>query len=826
MPRFLTPSKVALLALISIYTEGVVPSSAVVPLLAFLVSHLLPLEASRTVGHGHVHGHGLPADTGSSSGIVGSNSSSSSSGGSRSNKETAAADERTQRRTATVPLQGTPSVEEVEEATSCLASSVPGRSIWDLFLKRLWQFDCADTLDEFFSSLADILVRSREERLLDPDRAKEEDEEQKKHGRVMLARHSPLGAFVRRVRLEYTKLQFHDAMALWKAFIRYRMPTYAGWAKRNPIEAPQGTVDANLCELGLGLDSPLARVMYGDLLADADEAGEGDEGAGMSVRDVERLLEFQISKMQGKATRVPPGMMAQLRRVIMAGATVPCLFHYLRFLDSWKAGDHPSSLDHLHRYFDYTVQTRDRTFYQYALLNLALLQADFGCLGEAISAFQETIAIGRETHDMNCLNYSMTWLYHFGKISPDELAEIHNTGMLGADKEALAFLQTKAKEAEMWGMLSTALLSEGRLELANGGSIASTYESIIKASHVCITRGRQDSMGPQMMLHASLYNRLGLNHLTCSTYETFLECYSSFSPMDDNLWATFRWAQQLSKNGRNEEAMNLMNNLPADDLQPLKHQQTWAFNKGLLKLTRQLNRNDVRASDHLLKQLEAASPPDPETLNALNLLKIEFMTRQGDYEEALEIVREVAASMHQNNFDVATQISLLIAKARIFDKTGSPERGFTMAMRAAKMAYSSRMLQSLWDAIGAVCVVLMSFHEFSAALLILEAVMPQVLECEDRALAGRMYSHLADGYVGLAGESRDDPVRNKEFLACAVECIDYAFAEYSAIEDSLGQCEMMGKKSTIMYQQRDLTLANDFAAKYLVLKCQAASEYL
>lgn len=39
--------------------------------------------------------------------------------------------------------------------------------------------------------------------------------------------------------------------------------------------------------------------------------------------------------------------------------------------------------------------------------------------------------------------------------------------MLGADKEALVFLQAKAKEAEMWGMLSTALLSEGRLELAN-----------------------------------------------------------------------------------------------------------------------------------------------------------------------------------------------------------------------------------------------------------------------------------------------------------------------------------------------------------------------
>ncbi|EFE33845.1 anaphase-promoting complex subunit Apc5, putative [Trichophyton benhamiae CBS 112371] len=524
--RFLTPSKVALLALISIYTEGVVPNSAVVPVLAFLVSHLLPLEASRTVGHGCIHGCRPGCGRGSGRGQPDSSSSNKDAASTSTGNTTSTTSTGTRTEDK---MQGTPSVEEVKEATAGLASSIPGRSIWDLFLKRLWQFDCADTLDEFFASLADILARSREERLLDPEGAKEADEEQKKHGRVLLARHSPLGAFVRRVRLEYTKLQFHDATSLWKAFIRYRMPTYAAWAKRNPAEA-QLSVDANLCELGLDLDSPLARVMYGDLADDG-----ADEGAGMSVRDVERLLEFQISKMQSKAARVSPDMMAQLRRVIMAGATVPCLFHYVRskearskkqriktdcdrFLDSWKAGDHPSSLDHLHRYFDYTVQTRDRTFYQYALLNLALLQADFGCHGEAISAFRETIAIGRETHDMNCLNYAMTWLYHFGKISPDELAEIHNTGMLGADKEALAFLQTKAKEAEMWGMLSTALLSEGRLELANGGSIASTFESIIKASHVCITRGRQDSMGPQMMLQASLYGRLGMSAMLSNIF--------------------------------------------------------------------------------------------------------------------------------------------------------------------------------------------------------------------------------------------------------------------------------------------------------------------
>lgn len=113
------------------------------------------------------------------------------------------------------------------------------------------------------------------------------------------------------------------------------------------------------------------------------------------------------------------------------------------------------------------MQSRDRSYYQYALLNLAILQADFGCHGEAVSAMQEAISIARETQDMGCLNYCMSWLYHFGKAYPEELKEIQATGMLGSEREALAFLQAKARETEMWSLLSTSLLSEAKFELQN-----------------------------------------------------------------------------------------------------------------------------------------------------------------------------------------------------------------------------------------------------------------------------------------------------------------------------------------------------------------------
>lgn len=119
----------------------------------------------------------------------------------------------------------------------------------------------------------------------------------------------------------------------------------------------------------------------------------------------------------------------------------------------------------MHRYFDYTVHSRDRTHYQYASLNLALLHGAFGSASEAVSAIQEAISIAREMHDMNCLNYCMSWLFHFGRSFPGGLKEIQKTGMLGNEREGLAFLQTKARESEMWSLLSTSLLSEAKLEV-------------------------------------------------------------------------------------------------------------------------------------------------------------------------------------------------------------------------------------------------------------------------------------------------------------------------------------------------------------------------
>lgn len=241
MSRYLTPSKVALLCLVSLYTEGVVPNSSAVPVLSFLVSHILPLGSS----------------------------------------ERASLSFKRDRNHAV-------SIQEFEETLSPHASSIPGRSIWDLFLKKIWSLDCCDALEVFFSNISSIVEKTREEQIQDRDNGIAPVTD-----RMLLTRCSPLGAFVRRAQLEFTRLQFHDSVKLWRGFIKYRLPTFRAWARRNP-SSEQTAIDVNLLDLGVDSSSHLAQVVYGNIGDDLEAE------AGISTKDVERLLEFQVGELQSQ----------------------------------------------------------------------------------------------------------------------------------------------------------------------------------------------------------------------------------------------------------------------------------------------------------------------------------------------------------------------------------------------------------------------------------------------------------------------------------------------------------------------------------------------
>ena len=540
-------------------------------------------------------------------------------------------------------------------------------------------------------------------------------------------------------------------------------------------------------------------------------------------------------------SRIPLEFKDKFNNVLNDSVMIPSMSHYLkyathcllyqvlllthfRFLDAWRAGDYTTAFDCLHRYFDYTMQNRDRLFYQYALMNLAVLQADFGCFDEAVAAMLETVSTARENKDMHCLNFALNWLYHFGKAHPTVIREAESTNMVGVEREGLAYIRIKAKETGMWTLWSSTLLSEAKLGMSNGESIATVFGNILKSSHLIVDKNMKPMMGPQMAITSHLWARLGVVHLATQYCEVYLSNHAPYGLFDDTLRHTCRIAHLMTEKGRFDEAMEKLESLDENSLRSWKANQYWLKYRGILRLKRDLHRNNLDGADQLLSQLLQYNTGDtePELNFEINTLHTDYLIRRTDFSAALAKIEKLASAAKEDGQDINLRVKLLTMKALLQDKCGRPQKGFSVAVRAASIAWRARLIPALWAAMGAIANILTSLSEFQASSQILTSIIPRALECENCVLNAQLYSFLVDAYMGIAGQAERGSLKRREYLTKCLEFIDRSFGEYSALEDIKGQCEMMAKKATIMKVLGDMVQSDDYASAYLDLKREAA----
>lgn len=171
MPRFLTPAKIALLALADLYLAGEIPASAKLAVLTFLASQINP---SSDFPDGTIEQR-LQCSNGD--------------------------------------------LETLAKTLSKWGLDVPGRTIYDRLLRQLWALNDLDALFVLFRRLSDLLtLSSPTSGVVVPPR---------------VSRASPLGQFIRRSCYEFERIQFADVQKLWSAFVVYRAPSYRTWAEIN-----------------------------------------------------------------------------------------------------------------------------------------------------------------------------------------------------------------------------------------------------------------------------------------------------------------------------------------------------------------------------------------------------------------------------------------------------------------------------------------------------------------------------------------------------------------------------------------------------------------
>ncbi|KAM6535619.1 APC5 protein [Fusarium falciforme] len=781
MARFLNPAKIGLLVLVELYVEGAVPSDAILPVLSFVHDHLTDF-APRSVSADQAERWGKAE------------------------------------RTVSLII----SIKDFEKLLGSypFLMGMPGRRLWDQFLGKLWDINCLDAMHDFFDHLSRLLAKTKEER----QRLAEVGHPVEDEGGVKLTPNSPFGTFVRRSRLEYHRLRFHDCTELWKNFVRYRQPT-AQYMKRKLPGFGRMSFD-NVLLMGEQEDwdhqsvMDLASVAYGDMLT-----GDQSSTVPVSADDIGSLLEFQIEQVQKYGNRIPLEIRHQFHDLLKDSCIKPSLTHYLNFLDAWRGGDYPTAFDLLHRYFDYTMSNRDRSYYQYALMNLAVLQADFGCHREALTAMLETVSTARENRDMSCLNFALNWLFHFGRAHPDLVRDLVSHSMLGTGKDNLAFLRVKSKETGMWTLWSAVLLSEAKLGLINGDSVAAAMESMVRSSHIVMVRNMKNMFGSHLALSAALWDRLGVSSMSSVACEVFLRCHARHSIFDDELKLSCRLAMMLAGQGRYDEALEKLEVLEENSLRSWKPSQYWHKYRGIIKLKRDLHHNNLEGADQLISQIVQSRDDDlePDMAFIVDSLHVDYLIRQGDFQAAFAKIDHIMSQIQEERRDVVLKVKLLLLKASLLDKCGRTQRGFTAAMRAASISWEARNIPGLWEAIGAVSNILVSLSEFEAASQLLVAVIPRSLECDTASLSGQLYSYLADANMGLAGKCEPKSAKRMEYMTKAFQAVQKSFDQYSQIEDMAMQCQMTAKKAMIMKLSGDMALAADYAAEYVALQKKAAA---
>jgi hypothetical protein len=134
--------------------------------------------------------------------------------------------------------------------------------------------------------------------------------------------------------------------------------------------------------------------------------------------------------------------------------------------------------------------------------------------------------------------------------------------------------------------------------------------------------------------------------------------------------------------------------------------------------------NLAAANAHLSQLLPLTQISDPDLSHQISLLEIALLMHPSR-PDLPSAYRKIACLLATTS-DLAQTLHLLTLKAAVFAAAGKPEKGFSIAVRAASRAERAGLVPVLLEALAALTEILNKVGEFGAARELAEAALPQV----------------------------------------------------------------------------------------------------
>ncbi|OQO00617.1 hypothetical protein B0A48_13107 [Cryoendolithus antarcticus] len=707
-----------------------------------------------------------------------------------------------------------------------IPSERPGCTFHDDFVNALWQAGSLDALHTLINRLH-LAVTSNAE-LAQP----------------RCSPGSPLGQFIRRSSVEWTRLPFDDSISLLQAYHQFLHPTWEALTRRSP-----DTARAFLQAQGDGAASA-ATLSFSDgqIVQDA---------ALVSTGDLQAALGRSIDFLQRRGMRVPQALKSRLRTWLTQHgsqeAGTSSMQHFMSFFEAWRANQYSRALENLHRYFDYSIANKSaaestdaggsvKLYYQYALLHLSVLHADFEHWTESQAAMEECIATARENQDSECLTFALSWTLYLRQVN----ATRSSTSLPSRDKGShgqsshgeLAFLKQRGKDSRQWSLVSSTLLEEAKLELRNGGVTPKAFEHLYQAAHLNIQHGNTSLMCADAVFLAGLYDRIGQTHTASRHCRAILAVLGDHGNLRDVVRAKCRLAYGLALRGLYDEARDLINDIMVRTVGSLKLQQrAEAFARliALLRATREGDAESAIALHRILVSMQDCG--DPELSHHLDTLTAVF-PREADSNVAFAHVTRKPSPSNRfftstGDTDIAHRLQLMVKKASICAQAGHAEQTISIAMRAAAAAERSLLMPVLLEAVLLVARILIALGEFEGALQLCQASMARTMQMTGTSeMCASLFAVCMEAYVGIGGQQAGNSKAVTSAIRTSLSHCERAYEASATLKDRAVQIRMLVAKMALLREIADTAAIIDTRARLQELlkhasglKVHAASDY-
>ncbi|KAJ2961847.1 hypothetical protein NQZ79_g2909 [Umbelopsis isabellina] len=427
-----------------------------------------------------------------------------------------------------------PTLGQVMVKLAAIENEADNTSIVDPVRERISQIQNPESIDQLIGSLMDLLLDNEDEEVnqLYIDMATLVTVYRVslttyvyEYIRAYLIKWSCVfGMFVRRCRVEYLKLSFEKTSELFAMFNSYRYG-YASFMSSQPDEqSMMGKKSALDSPLDINADYIGGWVSNHDMARFLDrEAQVLDSKPAFSYVSkyyLDRLNSLYTISAENGTSRVKPFELHDRLAFLQRHAPELVKACHVRFLSCIRVGEYEGAIENLHRFFDFCLLNRETPLYQYALLNLAILEHKFGHRQKALAAITEALDVARENHDEDCLSQALSWLTFIESKNNSEVTQKFFFGDNQSKNKNVAFLK------------SMDMLWDIKRNLQHGDAPRKVHENLIATSAIGTIHSLDRIFEFRNLLAASNWNQYGISALVDYYIQASVDIANEDTPVD------------------------------------------------------------------------------------------------------------------------------------------------------------------------------------------------------------------------------------------------------------------------------------------------------